>query len=785
MNSPLPSVAAGPDPAGELALLHLVLRETPAALAAATGPEHRLSYCNARYLANSGGRAQVGRPIAACLPELVAQGFVGLLDEVYRTGQPFHQEELPVELHDPVTHGVELFYYTSTLRPLRAAHGRVTGVLIFAVDVTAQVRARHAAEHALAEQRTFYETLLQEMPAGVVAFDPEHRYLWVNQLLHRQAGFEDRMLGRTNAEACADRGYPPEVAAERERRFAQAVREYRDVSWEETVPGPGGDQQWLRRMRPVYGPAGELRLVVASGLDMTAHRRAEARVQQQQAWTQRLLDALPNPIWVTDAQGRVQFANAAQTALGQQLAQHQAAFARAPEQVPELRRAAVLKRQVLATGQEAALDLTFSLAGGQQRDYHVTMCPLPQPDGAVHVLTVGNDVTALKQAQRTATAAAQAQERFLATMSHEIRTPLNGVLGMAGLLAKTLLTAEQRRHLDVVQHAGRHLLALLNDVLDMAKIRSGQLLLEAVPVNLGPVLNGAAQTLAWQAQTKGLTLDVAGFETPLPWVLTDPMRLNQVLLNLLSNAVKFTERGRVSLHAAVRGETADRLLVHFQVRDTGLGVDPAVQEHIFDAFAQAADDTTRRFGGTGLGLAISSRLVAQLGGHLVLCSEAGRGSTFAFTVAFAKAAGPAVNAGPAPGGEAPVLRAWRVLVVDDNAWHQELARAVLELHGVVVDATASAAGALVLFEQHRYDVVLMDVHMPGMGGLEATARLRQHPDPDRAATPVLALTADAFPAQHASYRAAGMSDVLAKPFTEAELLAKLVAVARKPPRGGG
>jgi PAS domain S-box-containing protein len=289
MDSTLPSFpTVGPDPASELALLHNILRETPAALAAAAGPEHRLTYCNARYVANSGGRAQVGRCLAACLPELAGQGFLDLLDAVYRTGQPFHQEELPVELHDPVTHRPERFYYTSTLRPLRDARGRVTGVLIFAVDATAQVKARQAAEHALAEQRAFYETLLQELPAGVVAFDPAHRYLWVNSLLRQQAGFEDRMLGQTNTEACAMRGYPPAIAAERDRRFAQAAGEHRDVSWEETVPGPAGARHWLRRMRPVYNGRGELRLVVATGLDMTEHRRAEARVQQQQAWTNRL-----------------------------------------------------------------------------------------------------------------------------------------------------------------------------------------------------------------------------------------------------------------------------------------------------------------------------------------------------------------------------------------------------------------------------------------------------------------------------------------------------------------
>ena len=228
--------------------------------------------------------------------------------------------------------------------------------------------------------------------------------------------------------------------------------------------------------------------------------------------------------------------------------------------------------------------------------------------------------------------------------------------------------------------------------------------------------------------------------------------------------------------AAVRHETTTHLSVHFHVRDTGPGVPPAVQEGIFDAFAQATTDTTRRYGGTGLGLAISSRLVQQLGGHLVLCNEPGHGSTFGFTLLLAKTSAPVALPPPALAPDASPLRGWRALVVDDNALNRELARAVLEQNGAVVDATASGQQALALFAQHRYDAVLMDVHMPGMDGLEATARIRQHPDPARAATPVLALTANAFPAQHASYRAAGMSEVLAKPFTEAELLAKLAAL---------
>ena len=766
--------------AAENALLRQVLRETPAGLAASVGPEHLFTYFNSRFQANAGGRAQVGRSIADCLPELVGQGIVAIFDEVYRSGQTFTQLETPVDVLDPVTHRLEAYYYDFTFKPLRNARGQVDGLVVFGVDATAQVRDRLAAEQALNQQREFYETLLREVPAGIVAFDAEHRYLWANPLTHLHADYDAWMLGKTSAEACALRGYGAVVSAERDRRFAQALREHREVTWEETVPSPEGPRHWLRRMRPVFGPDGNFRIMVASGLDATEHRRAEARVHEQQALTQHLLDLVPNPIRLSTANGRLLFRNTAQVEIARRTTQRLRQYARDPRQVPELQLTRARLQQVLDTGQEAQFDIAFQLDSGEVRDYQVVMRPLPQPDGTTHVLTVSTDVTDLKQAQRGATQAAKAQEIFLATMSHEIRTPLNGVLGMAGLLAKTPLDPEQQRYLDVVRHSGRYLLAILNDVLDMAKIRAGRLQLETVPVDLAQALRQTAETLAWQAHEKGLTLALEVFEQPLPVVQTDPVRLNQVLLNLLGNAIKFTDLGRVTLHAAVRAETADALTVHFSVQDTGPGLSPQVQEHVFDAFAQASSDTTRHYGGTGLGLAISSLLVQQLGGHLVVCSEPDHGSTFSFILALPKAPLPPAHLPQAAKPEVTALHGWRVLLVDDNALNLELATAVLRQNGVTVDAAASGHAAVALFAAHAYHAVLMDVHMPGMNGLEATARIRQHPDPARAATPVLAMTADAFSAQHERYRAASMNDVLTKPFTESELLAKLLAVGVVP-----
>ncbi|WP_460504257.1 sensor histidine kinase, partial [Hymenobacter agri] len=223
---------------------------------------------------------------------------------------------------------------------------------------------------------------------------------------------------------------------------------------------------------------------------------------------------------------------------------------------------------------------------------------------------------------------------FLANMSHEIRTPLNGVLGMADQLATTRLDAHQQRLLGLMQRSGQHLLAVLNDVLDMAKISAGKLKMEQVAFDLCDSMLAAVQPLAAQAAAKGLAFRGVPLRIscPYPWVVGDAHRLNQILINLVSNAVKFTEHGSIEVVGEMLGETADTLTVRFRVSDTGMGIPADKLEHIFESFAQAQAGTARQYGGTGLGLSISRALVEQLGGTLTLASEEGRGSTFAFTV---------------------------------------------------------------------------------------------------------------------------------------------------------
>ncbi|MGI4883816.1 MAG: ATP-binding protein [Janthinobacterium lividum] len=398
------------------------------------------------------------------------------------------------------------------------------------------------------------------------------------------------------------------------------------------------------------------------------------------------------------------------------------------------------------------------------------------------------DVTASKQLEATLRAATEAAEanvrakqEFLANMSHEIRTPLHGILGLAEMLAASALAPAQAEHLRLLNGSAQHLLAVLNDVLTTARLGAGRLRAAAEAFDLGALLRDCTALLAPEAAARGLMLRLDA-PAALPRVVGDAHRLRQVLLNLLGNALKFTERGGVELRVQCPpGAAPGRARVAFSVNDSGIGIAPAVLDAVFEPFVQAGETTDHHYGGTGLGLSISRSLVEVLGGTLRATSEPGTGSTFHFALEFdaAEAAAAGAPAAPAPVEKAAPGSAGRALLVEDNPVSSLLAETLLRGWGWAVDAAATGPAAVALFELNRYDVVLMDLRLPGLDGTAVTARLRQHPDPARAATPVLAVTAHAQLDADA-LRANGFDAYLAKPFGEAALRQAL-AVARQAP----
>ncbi|MGI4741508.1 MAG: ATP-binding protein [Janthinobacterium lividum] len=642
----------------------------------------------------------------------------------------------------------------------------------------AETTARVQAEQQLAEQQNFTSAILDATPSAIFVRDAAGGFAFENRMateLRQLTGY----LHHTQAQAPT-----PLQAAELASYLASdahVLATGEQITNESDLTLASGElRHFYVVKRLLVRPDGTRQVLVVS-TDITAQRAASLALAQRQKQYRDLMMHSQALICTHDLAGCLLSANpAGADMLGLPLDEIPGRYLHqlcALEHEPGVAR--YLRRFATTDSQRGTLALACE--GRPTRyvlyDNHLVHEPGQPP----YVIGYGQDITervlaerALKRAKTAAEAAVRARENFLANISHEIRTPLNGVLGMASQLGKTQLDGRQQDFVRTIRHAGQHLLHVINDVLDMAKITSGKLEVEAVAFNLCDSMSEAMRPLVAQAQEKGL--HVAG--TPLrascayPWVLGDPHRLNQILINLVANAIKFTAPGgHINIVGKQLAETATTLTVRFSVEDTGIGIAPDKQEMIFEGFAQAYADTTRHFGGTGLGLSISQALVRQLGGQLTLSSEPGQGSTFAFSLTLPKAARPPAAPAAHDAYDTGALRGRRLLLVEDNEINRTVARLLLEGWGAVVEEAEDGLAGVhrVRDEAQPFELVLMDIQLPGLNGLDATAAIRALPDPVRAEVPIAALTANAFRTDRERYLAAGMNACLAKPFDEEEV----------------
>ncbi len=676
------------------------------------------------------------------------------------------------------------------------------------VIVTNRTRELEETNAQLNRDRFLLNALVDKIPDAVFFKDREGRFLKVNRAMADDAGIKDpaEFVGKSDADIW--QGDLPRAAGEDERKIIETGVPV--LNKEEQPVTSNGLPRWvLVTKMPLQDESGEIVGTFGVAREITQQKLAEIQLRESETRFRLLVEHSPDANVTLDVDnGRFCDANRHAEALFRmsrdEICKHHPVEL-SPEYQPGGIPSSQLAQEMIEmamSGQRMVFDWVHRDAEGNDIPCEVRLVPLPYGDRKLLQATI-SDISARKQAEQDLTdardaareanrelrrardvaqEASRAKNDFLANVSHEIRTPMNAIIGMTELVLDSKLTPEQRDYLETVADSAASLMSVIDQVLDFSKIESGKMHLESIPFDLRDEVAAVVKSLNVRARAKQIAL-VSSVDPGVPNRLVgDPVRLRQVLNNLIGNAIKFTDEGEVEVTVRPREVGPREVTLGFSVRDTGVGIPQDKLELIFRAFEQADTSTTRQYGGTGLGLAIASRLVTALGGEISVESNADGGSTFSFTVKMKRPDSVSQDSHPQS------RRAWgkdraqqpeamdldstpslSVLLVEDGKANQAMAKGLLRKWGHSVEVAEDGLEALSALEDGEYDVILMDVQMPNMDGLEATRQIRKLEQGSERHIPIIAMTAHAMKGDRDRCLAAGMDAYLSKPIKRAEL----------------